>query len=565
MRASASPLKLGSVSGNHSILGNQMSSRASKVGFGLLVVATLLFGGGCTKKNKDLEVTLPAGKGKLTLPLKETLRVRIASEPPSLDWHKATDTTSALVTSNLMDGLVGYDFSKGEPNIVPALASKWETQDNKTWIFTLRDGVKWSDGEFFTAQHVLDGFQRLVNPATASEYGYFLYPIKNARAYAEGKIKDFSQVGVSIPNPNQVKIELEKPMAFFPFLLTHHSTFPIRLDVVQKHGDKWTEPENIVTIGPFKMIVWEHDKQLVLERNPNYYGTPASLKHVVILMIQEATTAVNLFDSGKIDAMNDLPPQQLRQLKGRKEFKAIGSLVIQYYGFNVLKKPMDNVKVRQAIAHAIDRQEIVSILDGGQIPMTSFVPAGMFGYEASRGLPFNVERSKQLLKEAGYTDVSKFPKIDFRMNTAESHQLVAENVQAQLKRNLGINMEIKNEEWKVYLSTLTADAPPMFRFGWSGDYPDPDNFLNLMTSYSENNRCHWKNKKFDDLIEQAATESDREKRRELYAQAQKIMVEEEAPLVPLYSSVNQHLVSERVENYPVNILGYYKYNEVRLK
>ncbi len=531
-----------------------------------LVAATLALGG-CTKKNKDLEITLPAGKGKLTLPLAETLRVRIASEPPSLDWQKATDTTSSTVTSNLMEGLVRYDFSKGEPNIAPALATKWETKDNKTWIFTLREDVKWSDGRPFTAQHAVDGMQRLVSAATATEYSYFLYPIKNARAYAEGKIKDFAQVGISIPipNPNQIQIELEKPMAFFPFLLTHHSTFPIRLDVVQKHGDKWTEPENMVSLGPFKMILWEHDKQLVLERNPNYYGAPAPLKHVVFLMIQEATTAVNLFDSGKIDAMNELPPQQLRQLKVRKEYKPIGSLVIQYYGFNVLKKPMDNPKVRQAIAHAIDRQEIVSILDGGQIPMTSFVPAGMFGYEASRGLPFNVERAKQLLKEAGYDDPSKFPKIDFRMNTAESHQLVAENVQAQLKRNLGINMEIKNEEWKVYLSTLTADAPQMFRFGWSGDYPDPDNFLNLMTSYSENNRCHWKNLKFDGLIEQGATESDLEKRREIYSQAQKLMVEDEAPLVPLYSSVNQHLVAGRVENYPINILGYYKYNEVRLK
>lgn len=525
---------------------------------GIVAVST-----GCTKKSNDLEISVP-GQGKLTLPFNETLRIRIETEPPTLDWHKATDTTSSLVTGNLMDGLVGYDFSKPEPEVAPALAEKWESSDNRVWKFTLRQGVVWSDGQPFVPQHVLDGFKRLLNPTTASEYAYFLYPIKNARAFSEGKNKDFGAVGVKISGPNEITIELEKPMSYFPFLLTHNSTFPIRQDIVDKHGDKWTDPANIVTVGPFNLKIWEHDKQVVLERNDSYYGKKSQLKYLVALIIQEASTAVNLFDSGKIDAMNSVPAQQIRELKKRKEFKAIGNLLIQYYGFNIEKKPMDNVKVRQAIAHAIDRQQIVDVLAGGQIPMTSFVPVGMFGYEAGRGLPFNKEKAKQLLKEAGYDDPSKV-KIEFRSNTNENHQLIAENIQSQLKQNLGVNMEIKNEEWKVFLSTVKMDPPPMYRFGWQGDYPDPDNFLNLMTSYSDNNRTRWKNKKYDELIELAATESNREKRRQIYSDAQKLLVEEDVPLVPLYTGVSHHLISDRVEGYPVNILANYRYNEVRIK
>jgi len=530
----------------------------------LLLLGSVTLLTSCTKRSRDAVVNVE-GQGKLTLPYAETLRIRIASEPPSLDWHKATDTTSSLITENMMDGLIGYDFSGQEPTVGPALATKWESKDSRVWKFTLREGVKWSDGVEFTAQHAIDGMKRLLSPSTASEYAYFLYPIKNARAFSEGKIKDFAQVGVSSSGPLELTIELEKPMSFFPFLLTHHSTFPVRLDVVEKHGEQWTKPGNIVTLGPFNLKVWDHDRQIVMERNETYYGKKAQIKYLLALMIQEGSTAVNLFDGGKVDALNDLPPQQIRELKTLKEFKQLGNLLIQYYGFNVEKKPMDNVKVRQAIAHAIDRQQIVDALAGGQIPMTSFVPAGMFGYEANRGRPFNIEKAKQLLKEAGYEDMSKFPKIDFRMNTNEAHQLVAENVQAQLKKNLGIDIEIKNEEWKVFLNTVKVDPPMMYRFGWMGDYPDPDNFLNLMTSFSENNRTRWKNAKFDELIAKAATEANREKRRALYSEIQKILVEDEVPLVPLYSGVSHHLVSERVVNYPFNILARYRYNEVQLK
>jgi oligopeptide transport system substrate-binding protein len=519
---------------------------------------------GCTRRGKDLDVELADGT-KAKLEHKDTLRINVSTEPPTLDWHKATDTTSSWITGNTMEGLVEYDLNDKELGLIPALATKWEPSENaRKWKFTLREGVKWSDGQPFLAQHVLDGWKRLMARETASEYAYFLFALKNGKAFNEGKVP-FEQVGAKITAPNVIEVELEKPMGYFPYLLTHSSTFPVRLDVVQKHGDRWTEAGNIVTLGPYTLKAWQHDKQILLQANDNYFGEKPFIKNIVAYMIQEQATAINLFDSGKLDSVHSLPSVELRKLRQRKEFRETSTLTLQYYGFNVSKAPFNNPLVRKAISMGIDRQQVVQMLAGGQLPMTSWIPSGMFGYEAERGLSFNPEKAKELMKQAGYGEGKPFPKIEFRFNTNEDHQRVAENIQAQLKKNLGIDMEIKNEEWKVFLNTLKTDPPQMFRMGWQADYPDPDNFMNLMTSYSEQNRTRWKNAQYDSLVEKAAGLTDKNERKAIYSQAQKLMVEDEVPAYPLYSGVNHLLISPRVEGYPVNVLNRFLYKRAKLK
>jgi oligopeptide transport system substrate-binding protein len=532
------------------------------------VLVVLAATAGCTKRGNDIDVELPNGT-KVKAVTAETLRINIASEPPSLDWHKATDTASALVVMNMMEGLTQYDLSDKELNLKPALALKWDASDDaRKWKITLRPNVQWSDGAPFTGQQVIDGWKRLLSKETAGEYAYFLFGIKNAQAYNEGK-KPWEEVGVKLTGPLELSVELDKPMSYFPYLLTHHSTYPIRLDVVGKGGDRWTEPSNIVTLGPFKLISWQHDKMIALERNDKYYGKDTgelpSIKYLIIYMIQEQATAINLFDSGKLDSVHALPSIELRKQRARKEFRETSRLATYFYAMNVLKPPMDNVLVRRAIATAIDRQQLAQAMNGGQIPLTSWIPPGMFGYEAARGISFDAAKAKELLKQAGYPDPSKLAKIEIKFNTSEDHQLVAENIQAQLKKNLGINVELKNEEWKVFLNTLKSDPPQLYRFGWQADYPDPDNFLSVMTSISENNRTRWKNAKYDELVSRGAGTIDREERKKIYADAQKILVEEDVPVIPLLTSVNHVLVSNRVENYPLNGMEVFAYKVVRLK
>lgn len=510
----------------------------------LLLCFTLI---ACTKSGGRLEYGLE---------LKDTMRINLLQEPPSLDWNKATDTTSATVLFNIMDTLIDYNLADPDLAPVPGLATAWvPSQGAKVWTFTLRKGVKWTDGVDFSAQHVIDGWERLLNAATASEYAYFLFPVKNARAYNTGKVKDFKEVGIKVNDQGQLVVELEKPMSYFPLLLTHHSTCPIRKDIIVKFGDKWTDPGNMQTLGAYKLKIWDHDKSIVLERFDGYWGEKAKIKNVLAYMINEYSTALNLFEGGRLDFQETIPFNELPRFKNNPGFHPAPSLSIYYYGFNTRKPPFNDVKVRKAFSQAIDRKQITDLLAGGQAPLTAWIPAGMFGYERDIGLKFDVAAAAKLLDEAGFKDRSMFPKITLAFNTNENHQRVAENVQAQLKKNLGLEVQVSSEEWKVYLNRLRTDTPSIFRLGWLADYPDPDNFMNLMTSTSDQNKTGWGSKKYDELIEQGATEMDKGKRRTIYAEAQKLLTEVEVPAVPIFSDVRPILLSARVQNFPINAMN----------
>ncbi len=521
-----------------------------------ICIFSLSFQTGCKKKNS---------KGDYGLALNDTLRVRIATEPPSLDMQKMSDNTSSYIAENIMDGLVVFDFKSAEVGLAPALATEWKSSNQaKNWEFKIREGVKWSDGQPFEPQHVVDGWERLLNPNTASNYSYFLYNIKNAKAYNEGKLKDFSQVGVKVEG-NLIKVELDGAMPF-PFLLTHQSTFPVRKDIISKFGDKWTEPGNIVTLGEYNLKKWEHDRALVVERNPLYWGKPSKTKNVIFYIIQEDQTAINLFDAGKIDFLRTLPSKELSHLRKRPEFVSYPYLSITYYGFNTKRAPTDNLLVRKALVHAIDRTKITTMLQGGQRPLSGWAPYGMFGHNPNVGLAFDPVRAKKYFQEAGYGESNPFPKMEISYNTNEDNKRIAENIQAQLRENLGIQAEIKNEEWKVYLETLKVNPSHFFRMGWVGDYPDPHNFFDIMLSYADNNHTGWENLEYDKLIEQAVTfVEDKAKRLEMYNKAHKILVEEDVPVFPIFTAVAHNLVSPRVVGMPKNVMFIFPLKNVSLQ
>ena len=519
----------------------------------VLAVAVL---SSCTKKKS----------ADLSLDTKETLRLHILTEPPSLDWSISTDTTSSLMTSNIMEGLVDYDFNSGKPVLQPALAIEWKANpDFSEWTFKLRQGVKWTDGVEFKAQHVAEAWQRLLAPETASSYAYFLFNIKNSKDFNAGKIKNFSEVGVQAVNDYELKVTLEQSQVFFPKILAHHSTYPQRVDVVKKFQDQWTEPQNIVTLGAYKLKAWEHDKSITLVRNDTYYDTPAKVKNIHFYMA-DLSTAVNMFDSGGIDALNSVPSVDIAQHRKRPEFREGPILSLYYIGFNTQKAPFDNVNVRKAMNMALNKKQITDMLAGGQKPISGFLPQGMRGYSDDIGLKFNLARALELLKEAGFGH-GQLPTIELSYNTNENHKRIAENIQAQLKKNLGLDVRLKNSEWKVYLASLQSDSDKahLFRLGWLGDYPDPDTFLSLLTGDSDNNHTGWKNPDYDALVKQALSEGDEAKRVQLYQRAQRILTEQDAPIIPIYSNVAHYLVHKRVKNYPINSLAMMPFKNVELE
>lgn len=488
--------------------------------------------------------------------LQQTLRYPIWTEPPTLDWNKSTDTNSALVIQNIMEGLVGYDFSNKKVNIRGALAQSWKSYNNNIkWVFTLKKSIFWNDNLPLTPQHFVDSWERLLNPKTGSEYAYFLFSIKNARAYNQGKIKDFKKVGVRAGKSNEIIVKLEKGLSYFPYLLTHTSTFPIRKDVIKKKGTLWTEPENIITLGAYKITRWDHDKALILQANNKYYAPKPSIKKVILYIIPEETTILNLYLSGRLDVALNLPSRDLTFLKKRKDYESYQILSAYYYGFNVKKKSLKDVRMRKAIAHSINRDEIIKILNKDNKPLKSWIPKGLFAYNPSIGLGFNPQKAKALLKEMGYGENSKLPKIQLSYNTTADHKTVAENIQAQLKKNINLNVEINNQEWKTYLQKLHAKDVEFFRLSWLADYPDPDNFMNLMTSFSDNNHTGWGNQKFDEMVLEAMVTPNNKKRRRLYDEAQKILLEKDVAMLPLFSLVAHLLVSPRIKEFPSNMMS----------
>jgi oligopeptide transport system substrate-binding protein len=485
------------------------------------------------------------------IPDRQAFRMTLSNEPPTLDWNLATDSVSFTVLINLMEGLTEYDETL-RPR--PAVARSWDVSpDGRTYIFHLREDARWSDGQSVTAADFEYSWKRLLDPKTAAEYAYFLYDIEGAEDYNSGKVDHPESVGVRALDDRTLEVRLRKPIVFFPSITTFMVTFPMRRDVVEKFGEQWTEPGRIVTNGPFVLDEWRHEYKLTLRPNPFYYGIRPSLGTVKMYIVNESTTALTLFETGDIE-MSNLPPEAIAAYQGKSEYLTAPVLRGYYYGFNVKKAPFTDPRVRRAFSMAIDRSEFPAILKRGEIPSPYWIPPGMPYHNPAIGLPFDPDAARKLLAQAGYPAGRGFPSVTAAFNTGPENSLVAENLQAQWKRNLGIEILLDNQEWKVYLRRLQTDPPPLFRLGWGADYPDPDNFMNLFTSTSGNNRTRWRNDRYDELIRSAASDPEPVRRQAAYDEAQKILLEDDVAIMPLFVATQNWAVKPYVRGLRLNAL-----------
>jgi oligopeptide transport system substrate-binding protein len=495
---------------------------------------------------------------------KSQFRVNIGTEPPSLDWSLATDHVSFNVISNLMVGLTEFDK---DLKPAPVIAKSWEVLDGgRRIVFHLRDDVKWSDGKVVRAQDFEYSWKRLLDPKTASQYAYTLFDLVDAQKFNEGKTKDASTVGVRAQDDKTLIVTLRHPASYFLAITTFEVTYPQRRDVIEKFGNRWTEPANIVTNGPFRLASWKHENEIALAANADFFRGKPVMDKVTMYMINEKTTALAMFEQGQLDFIDEshsIPPLEKPRLAKLPGYKLVPQLRGEYYAFAVERKPFDNPKVRQAFALAIDREVFPKILQGGRIPATSWIPPGMLAHNNEIGLHFDPDRARRLLAEAGYPGGKGLPPIVLGYNTDEEKKLVAEAVQSMWQKNLGVTVKIENLEWKVFLDKLRNDPFPVFRSGWGADYPDPDNFMKLFTSDSGNNNGRWKNPHYDQLLDQAARESDPAKRTALYNQAQKLLTETDAAIVPLYWLAEGTLLSSKFTGLEYNSMARMDLRHVR--
>jgi oligopeptide transport system substrate-binding protein len=471
----------------------------------------------------------------------QTITINWGAEPPSLDPGLATDTTSADVISNIMDPLVKLDDNL-EP--VPNLASSWTTSaDGKTVTFKLRDDGQWTNGDPVTAQDFEWSWKRTLSPDLGADYAYQFFGIAGAADYNACEtdcdaMRD--KVGVKALDDSTLQVTLTSPQPWFIQQVAHHSFLAVHRPTVEKYGNKWTEPENIVTDGPFELASWRHDAELDLVKWDGWRNADdVKLQRINGKMIPEGTTALRAFQAGELDMTGGLPPVDIPSLKDTPEYSQYPGLGTYYYGFNT--KTIPDVKQRRAMAMAIDRQTIIdNIAQGDQLPATGFVPKGMPGFDTitadSSWLPGNgdIDKAKQLMSEVQ----NPTKDITLLFNNAPGHKEIATAVQA-MWRELGLNVTLSQQEWKQYLQFLGPPPNPsmdVFRLGWIADFPDAMNFLELWKCGSGNNNTNWCDPSYDRLVEQARKTPDDQKRYELYGQLEDKLVGEDGamPIAPIY-------------------------------
>ena len=497
-------------------------------------------------------------------------------EPGSLDPATAIGLEELRIVMALFEGLTRVDPATARP--IPGLAERWEiSPDGKTYTFHLRTNALWSTGEpiTITAHDLVYSWRRVLDPATASDYVSQLFYVKNAEAYYNRKLTDPEQVGVRALDDHTVRVELENPTAFFLDLCAFQTLAVVPRQAIEKHGDRWLRARPLPVSGPYQLDAWRVNDRVRLRKNPCYWDAANTHCEVVdLLPISTPSAAFNLYESGDVDIIWDkeaVPAELLEVLRTRPDSHTFTYLGTYFIRFNVTKKPFDDPRVRQALAMAIDKPRIVEkIRKSGELPATHLVPPGVANYQPPAGLGHDPARARRLLADAGYPNGEGFPPFQYFFDSAgggaaQVHGKIGVELQQMWQRELGLKVELRQMEKKVFLKAQSALQYDISRSSWIGDYNDANTFLDLFQSNNGNNRTGWKSGRYDGLIQQANLQTDLARRAELLRQAETILVRDEVPFTPLffYNGFN-YFNPARVSGVYSNILDLHPINAIRV-
>ena len=496
----------------------------------------------------------------------------LGADPQTIDPLLNTAIDGSNVIVNAFEGLmILNDKNEAEP----AAAESYEVSDDGlVYTFKLRENGKWSDGEPVTANDFYYAWMRGIDKNTAAEYCYQFFYIKNAEKYYNGEVLA-DEVGLKVLDDYTLEVTLEAPTAYFTQLLAHQTYSPVREDIVSANPDTWaTSPETYIGNGPFKLVQWDMKDQLVFEKNENYWDADnVKLEKLTFKLVTDTTTAYSELKAGNFDVVNSVPPNEIEPGKGEGVVQIIPKLGTYFFAINVgkqdnlnddVKKALSNNLVRQAMCLAIDRQEIIdNVGKADQVAAYSFVPLGIPStdggefsdkeYYDPQDMESNIEKAKELLKEAGYENGEGLPTIELMYNSEDSHKYVCQIVQQNLAE-VGINVELTNQEWAVFLNTRQNGEYQIARHGWIGDYSDPMTFLDMWVTNGGNNDSGFSNSEYDALIAEAKVETNLEKREELLRKAEDILMDE-APIIPIYFYTTVMAWNDDVEGILVTSLG----------
>ena len=498
-----------------------------------------------------------------TLSARQELVRNNFTEPASLDPHKTESDVEFNIIADIFDGLIRV---KHDGTIEPRLAEKWEVKDNRVWVFYLRPGIQWSSGEPITAQDVVWSWKRLVAPETGSPYAS--YPgrmhIENASDIAEGK-KPIDSLGVRALDRNTVQVTLNQPTSAFLLMLDHPSMVPVNRSVIDKAGNKWTQPGKLVSSGAYKLSDWVVNEKVVGVRNKLYWDDAHTvINKVTYLPVSSGAADVNRYKAGEIDITYGVPEILYFSLKKSmpEQVRTSPYLSTYYYEFNTTKAPFNDPRVRLALNMALDKNIITGkVLGQGQRDAWLVSQPEIGGVKIERAdygswsRDKRIAEAKRMLDEAGFNALTPL-KFDLLYNISESHQRIAIAASSMWKKNLGVEARLQKQEWKTLLDAKRTGNFDVVRYSWIADYDDAISFLNNFRTGDAQNTTKYSNPAYDDILDKASLAGSHEERRKYYQQAEDILARD-VPTIPVFHSVRINLVKPYVGGYLPDALGRY--------
>lgn len=517
-----------------------------------------------TTENGSNEGTEGTDDGE-TGTVEQVLNVNIKSEPPSLNPGTATDTTSGAVLEQVFEGLTRIN-QEGE--IEPAMAEALPevSDDLLTYTFKIREDAKWSNGDPVTAHDFEYAWKWVLDPNNTADYAYQLYVIKGAQAAKEDGAS-LDEVGVKALDDKTLEVTLAQPTPYFLDLTAFYTYFPVNKAVAESNTE-WAldAGDNYVTNGPFLLESWSHNDKIVLTKNPDYWDADTvKLETINMFMIDDENTALEMYNAGDLDwagsPTDSLPLASIPALKEEGTLNISSLAGVYYYAFNTEVEPFNNANIRKAFALAINRKGIVeNITKGEQQPAMALVPTSIWEENAEGYFADNdVETAKEYL-EAGLEELGldELPKVTLSYNTSEAHATIAQAVQAMWTENLGVEVELSNEEWNVYLDSMGEGNFQAGRMGWLADFNDAINFLEIFNTVGGNNYTNWEDAEYQELLAQSRTETDPAARKQILRDAEAIFMDA-MPIAPVYFYTNVWINKDYVKGIEVSPMGGVQY------
>ena len=492
-------------------------------------------------------------------------------DPESLDPAIITSQADGRIVSALFDGLTRFNAVTAHAE--PALAKRWEISgDGTVYTFHLRDGLKWSTGGRITAHDVVYSWRRAINPDTASDYAGMLFYVKNAEAINSGKLTDLSRLGVRAIDDKTVRVELIAPTPFFLELCAFWALAVVPEKAITQHGDQWCLRQPLPVSGSHTLEFWHVRDRVRLRKNTHYWDADNTRNNVVdFLPVEAPATAINLYEAGQADIIWDkslVPIELLDALSQRPDYHKFDYLGSYFVRFNTTKKPLDDPRVRKAMALAIDKAGLVAkYTKGGERLANHFVPPGTGNYSSPEGPTHDPVLAKRLLAEAGFPEGKGFPTdFEYLFNSSEVNKNIAVELQRMWHETLGIQVKLRQAENKVYLAAQSALDYHVTRSSWIGDYNDPNTFLDMFMTQNGNNRTGWSNAGYDRLIRLANATTDPPKRNALFREAETILIADELPIFPLFFYVGINIYHpDRIGGIHPNILDIHPISAIYAK